>query len=186
MMRRTAQIFASLAAMALIAAAPLDLCGFAKQVIAEKDSDFALLKGEALKPEVFHNETFKGTLKPAGAGDCLLNVRHLAGRTGIPPDYSCTLATSKNFAAANRVFARAATDLRACLPELKFAVMYDGDGKDPAEGFDWLVAGDAPGLSVELEMSNGVDLIAQSLSGAGGNPDIEVTIRIANTAPPGH
>ena len=184
-MRRIAHILASLAGTASIAAAPPSLCDFAKKVIAEKASDFALLKGAAVNPKVFNNETFAGALMPVGASGCLLNIRRMAGRAAIRPDYSCSLAKSKDFETANRIFSRAATELRACLPELKFAVMYDGDGKDPADSFDWVVAGDAPGYAIELEMTNGVDLIAQSLTGNAGDPDIEVSIDITNTAAPG-
>jgi hypothetical protein len=186
-MRPLPQFLAGVTALALGAAAPppATLCDFARKVIAEKASDFALLKGAALNPELFKNETFKGTLLPAGAAECTLNIRRQAARNEIPPDYQCTLARVKSFLAANAVFQRASRELGACFPGVKFAAMQDGDGKGPQDGFDWLVAADAQGWSLELEMTNGVALLAQALSGGDGDPDIEVTLDITNTAPVG-
>jgi hypothetical protein len=182
---RIPQLPAAIAATSLMAAAPADLCDFAKRVIAEKASDFVLLKGQALNPAVFKNETFKGTLLPPGAAECTLNIRRQGARNELPPDYRCTLARAKAFLAADTAFERANHDLRACFPGVKFATMQDGDGRDPADQFDWVVSADAPGWSLELEMTNGITLIAQALTGGDGSPDIEVTLDIVNTVQPG-
>ena len=57
--------------------------------------------------------------------------------------------------------------------------MYDGDGKDPSDSLDWIVAAEIPGFSLELEMSNGMSLIAQSFSGStASDPELAITLDV--------
>jgi hypothetical protein len=154
------------------------LCDFVQKVLAAKADSFASLRGEARNPAVFHNEVFSGTLLPSPGSECTAFIRAKAGSAELPAKYSCTLGTEKTLDAANRIFARAALDLRACFPRAQFNVMYDGDGKDPSDGLDWIVSAELTGFSLELEMSNGMDLIAQSFGGGSGNPAIAITLDI--------
>jgi len=154
------------------------LCDFVQKVLAAKADSFMALRGEARNPAVFHNEVFTGTLLPASGSECTLFIRSKAGSAELPAKYSCTLGSAKTLDAANRVFARDAQDLRACYPKAQFNVMYDGDGKDPADSLDWIVSTDVPGFSLELEMSNGMDLIAQSFGGGSGNPELAITLDV--------
>ena len=158
------------------------LCEYVIKVLNTKANDFAPLKGQARNPAVFHNEVFDGALKAVPNGECTLDIRHKAGRTEIPPRYTCSLGKATNFADANRIFARAAQDLRACFPRAKFESMNDGDGKDPGDAFDWIISAEQTGYDLQLEMSNGVGLIAQGMTGATGPAEIDVTLDITNTA----
>ena len=164
-----------------LAAEGRPICDFVAKVLAAKADSFASLRGEARNPAVFHNEVFYGTLLPPAGSECTVFIRSKAGSAELPAKYSCTLGKEKTLDAANRIFARTAQDLRACYPKAEFTIMYDGDGKDPSESLDWIVATELPGFSLELEMSNGTGLIAQSFSGGTGNPDIEISSDITDT-----
>ena len=161
------------------------LCEYVIKVLNTKANDFAPLKGQARNPAVFHNEVFEGTLRAVPNGECTLDIRHKAGRAEIPPRYTCSLGKATSFTEANRIFARAAQDLRACFPRANFEVMSEGDGKDPSENFDWIVSAEQPGYDLQLEMSNGIGLLAQGMTGASGPPDIEITLDITNTSEAG-
>lgn len=154
------------------------LCDFVQKVIAAKGDGFVALRGEARNPAVFHNEVFFGSLLPPGGSECTLFIRSKAGSAELPAKYSCTLGSAKTLDAANRVFARSALELRACFPRADFKVMYDGDGKDPSDSLDWIVAAEIPGFSLELEMSNGMSLIAQSFAGGTGDPELAITLDV--------
>jgi hypothetical protein len=154
------------------------LCDFVQKVLAAKADSFAALKGEARNPAVFHNEVFYGSLLPPGGSECTLFIRSKAGSAELPAKYSCTLGAAKTLDAANRTFARDALELRACFPRAEFKVMYDGDGKDPSDSLDWIVSADIPGFSLELELSNGMSLIAQSFAGGTGDPELAITLDV--------
>jgi hypothetical protein len=176
-------VAASLAVTLPAAAQTSALCTYVQKVLAAKASDFSSLKGAPRNPKLFNGEVFDGTLEAVPGEGCTLDVRHKAGRAEIPARYTCSLGSAKAFTDANRIFQQAARDLKACLPRMEFVVMYDGDGSKPDESFDWLVAGKQDGVDLQLEMSNGVALIAQSM-GVEGAPDIAVTLDITNTTPP--
>jgi hypothetical protein len=160
------------------------LCDFLQKVLAAKSGGFETLKGDAQNPAVFKNEVFHGTLLPNPNANCTLFLRSQAGRVTLPPRYSCTLDQESDFAGANRVFARAAQDLRACLREAMFSIMYDGDGKDPDESFDWIVSADGSGFRIDLEMSNGLSALADALSQGNANaPPIAIDLDVTDTAP---
>ena len=128
------------------------LCDFVQKVLAAKPGGLEVLKGEAQNPAVFKNEVFHGALLPNPNANCTLFLRSQAGRVTLPPRYSCTLDQQPDFTGANRVFARAAQDLRACLKEAMFSIMVDGDGKAPDESFDWIVSADGASFRIDLEM----------------------------------
>ena len=161
------------------------LCDFVQKVLAAKATEFDTLKGEAQNPAVFKNEVFKGTLLPAAGADCTLFVRTKVGRAELDPKYSCTIGSAPNFAAANRLFARAAADLRACFSQARFTDSYDGDGRNPADSVDWTVTAEGPDFRLELQMSNQVALIAQAMGqGSPGMPEIAITLDVTDTSPP--
>ena len=157
------------------------LCTYVQKVLAAKATDFNTLRGTPRNPKLFNGEVFDGNLAAVPGGECTLDIRHRAGRTEIPPRYTCSLGAWKNFTDANRIFQQAARNLKACLPRMEFVIMYDGDGSKPDESFDWIVAGKQDGLEMQLELSNGVALVAKAM-GVEGAPDIAVTLDIVNTA----
>ena len=182
-MKRTglAIVIASLALGGQAMAQTSALCTYVQKVLAAKASDFSTLKGTPRNPKLFNGEVFDGNLAAVPGEECTLDVRHKAGRTEIPARYTCSLGAAKDFTAANLVFQRAARELKACLPRMEFVIMYDGDGTKEGESFDWIVLGKQDGVEMQLEMSNGVALIAQAM-GVQGAPDIAVTLDITNTA----
>jgi hypothetical protein len=158
------------------------LCDFVQQVLAAKPGGFEALKGEAQNPALFKHEVFHGALLPNPQVSCTLFLKSQAGRVTLPPRYSCTLAQESDFTAANRVFARTAQELRACLPQAMFSVQYDGEGKNPDESFDWIVSADSPGAHLELEMSNGISAFADALTqGNPAAPAIAIDLDITDT-----
>lgn len=159
------------------------LCDFVKDVLAAKAGGYAGLKGEAQNPAVFHDEVFHGALLPNPNATCTFFTKSQAGRVTLPPRYSCTIAQSDEFADANRIFQRALQDMKACFPDANFAAMYDGDGKDPDETFDWLAAADLPGYRLTLEMSNGLSAMAAALSQNDSNaPRIAIDLDVTDTS----
>ena len=174
----------SLMGSGALAQTPTTLCDFMQKVLAAKPGGFEALKGEAQNPAVFHNEVFRGALLPNPQSNCTLFLRSQAGRVTLPPRYSCTLAQDSHFAAANRIFARAALELRACFPQAMFSVMYDGDGKNPDETFDWIVSADSEGYKLQLEMSNGLSALADALTRGNANaPAIAIDLDVTDTTP---
>ncbi len=165
-----------------LAQAPDSLCAFVKEVLAAKDTGFEALKGEAQNPAVFHYEVFHGARLPNPQAQCTLFAKSQAGRVTLPARYSCTIAQADDFAAANRIFQRAQQEVKACLPDLEFTTMYDGDGKDPDEKFDWTATADQPGVRIALEMSNGLAALAAALSQNDPNaPSIAIDLDITDT-----
>jgi hypothetical protein len=161
------------------------LCDFVQKVLAAKATEFSTLKGEAQNPRVFKNEVFKGTLLPAPGADCTLFVRTKVGRAELDPKYSCTIGAAANFADANRMFARAAADLRACFPQAQFDDNYEGDGQDPTENLDWTLTAEGREFRLELEMTNRIALIAQAMGkGSPDAPEIAITLDVTDTSPP--
>ena len=161
------------------------LCDFVQRVLAAKPVEFGTFKGDPQNPRVFGNEVFKGTLLPSSGTECTLFVRTKVGRAELEPKYSCKIGTATDFGEANRMFARAAADLRACYPQIGFSQNADGDGRDPAEPMAWTVSGDGDGFRLELEMSNRVGLLAQAMTkGSSGPPEIAITLDVTDTAPP--
>jgi hypothetical protein len=95
------------------------------------------------------------------------------------------LGAAQNFPDANRIFARAAADLRVCFPRVQFSESFDGDGRNPDDDLDWTISGDGMGFKLELEMSNMLALIAGQLGqGSPGTPEIAVSLDITDTSPP--
>jgi hypothetical protein len=171
------------AAAAETAARPL--CDFVQKVLAAKVTEFNTLKGEARNPRVFNNELFWGTLLPSPGAQCTLFIRTKVGRAELDPKYSCTIGSATDFASANRIFARAVADLRACYGQARFMDSYDGDGRDPTEPVDWTVTLDGPDFRLELQMTNRVALIAQAMGqGKTDMPEIEITLDVTDTSPP--
>nr|ALS92358.1 MetaGeneMark_Unknown Function [uncultured bacterium] len=161
------------------------LCDFVKKVLAAKVTEFNTLKGEARNPRVFHNEVFWGTLLPAQGSECTLFIRTKVGRAELDPKYSCTLGSANDFAAANRMFQRNVADLRACYGQARFMDDYDGDGRDPTEPVSWNVILEGPDFRLELQMSNQVALVAQTMGqGSTDMPQIEITLDVTDTSPP--
>jgi hypothetical protein len=161
------------------------LCDFVKKVLAAKVTEFNTLKGEARNPRVFHNEVFWGTLLPAQGSECTLFIRTKVGRAELDPKYSCTLGSAADFAAANRMFQRNVADLRACYGQARFMDDYDGDGRDPTEPVNWNVVLEGPDFRLELQMSNQVALVAQTMGQSStGMPQIEITLDVTDTSPP--
>jgi hypothetical protein len=170
---------------AALAQAPNQLCDFVQKVLAEKDKGFEALKGEAQNPAVFHNEVFHGALLPPAGVNCTLFLKSQAGRVTLPAHYSCTLAMESDFAAANRVFQRAQAELKACFTSAKFETMYEGDGKDPDDTFDWVAMAEQPGFKLQLEMSNGLAALADALSQGDPNaPHIAIDLDVTDTYSP--
>jgi len=161
------------------------LCDFVQKVLAARGSEFSTLKGEAQNPAVFKNEVFHGNLLPSPGAECTLFVRSKVGSAELEPKYSCTLGSAQNFADANRIFARAAADLRACFPRVQFSESFDGDGRNPDDAVDWTISGDGMGFKLELQMSNMLALIAGQLGqGSPGTAEIAVSLDITDTSPP--
>jgi hypothetical protein len=161
------------------------LCDFVQKVLAAKPVEFSTLKGEAQNPAVFKNEVFKGTLLPSAGAECTLFVRTRVGRAELEPKYSCKIGVATSFADANRIFARAAADLRACFAQARFSDNYEGDGRNPAESVAWMVTAEAEGFRLELEMTNRIGLIAQAMvKGSSGDPEIAITLDVTDTSPP--
>jgi hypothetical protein len=161
------------------------LCDFVQKVLAEKPVEFGTFKGEPQNPRVFGNEVFKGTLLPSAGTECTLFVRTKVGRAELEPKYSCKLARATMFADANRAFARAGADLRACFPQARFSDDFEGDGRDPTEPVAWTVTAEGDGFRLELEMSNRIGLIAQAMvKGSSGEPEIAITLDVTDTSPP--
>lgn len=161
------------------------LCDFVQKVLAAKPVEFSTLKGEAQNPAVFKNEVFKGTLLPAPGAECTLFVRTKVGRAELEPKYSCKIGVATNFADANRIFARATADLRACFAQAQFSDSYEGDGRDPAESVAWMMTAEGQGFRLELEMTNRIGLIAQAMvKGSSGTPEIAITLDVTDTSPP--
>jgi len=161
------------------------LCDFVQKVLAARGGEFSSLKGEAQNPAVFKNEVFHGNLLPSPSAECTLFVRAKVGSAELEPKYSCTLGAAQNFADANRIFARAAADLRACFPRVQFSESFDGDGRNPADAVDWTISGDGMGFKLELQMSNMLALIAGQLGqGSPGTAEIAVSLDITDTSPP--
>lgn len=174
----------SLMGSAASAQAPSALCDFVQKVLAAKAGGFEALKGEAQNPAVFHNEVFHGALLPGPQSNCTLFLKSQAGRVSLPARYSCTLAQASDFAAANRIFARVALELRACFPPAMFTVMYDGDGSKPDETFDWIVSAEGEGFTLQVEMSNGLSALADALTQGNANaPAIAIDLDVTDTAP---
>jgi hypothetical protein len=188
-MRTRSYIPAIVASLGALASAPAEaettantLCDFVQQVLAAKLGGFDALKGEAQNPALFKNEVFHGALLPNPQASCTLFLKSQAGRVTLPPRYSCTLAQASDFATATRVFARTAQELRACLPQAMFSAMYDGDGKNPDDSFDWTLSADTPGAHLELEMSNGISSFADALTqGNPAAPPIAIDLDITDT-----
>jgi hypothetical protein len=171
------------AAAGEIASRPL--CDFVQKVLAAKPAEFGTLKGEAQNPRVFGDEVFKGTLLPAPGAECTLFVRTRVGRAELEPKYSCKIGTAVNFADANRIFARAAADLRACFAQARFSDSHEGDGHNPSESVAWTTTAEAEGFRLELEMSNRIGLIAQAMvKDSSGAPEIAITLDVTDTSPP--
>jgi hypothetical protein len=165
------------------AAQDTSLCDFVMGVLEAKSAAFEPLKGEAQNPAVFHYEVFHGAVLPNPNATCTLFLRTRAGRVTLPPRYSCTIAQANEFADANRVFQRALADLTACLPGAAFATMYDGDGRDPDDIFDWTASADRPGYKISLEMSNGLAAAAAALSQNNPNaPRIAIDLDVTDTS----
>ena len=161
------------------------LCDFVKKVLAAKVSEFNTLKGEARNPRVFNNEVFWGTLLPSQGSECTLFIRTKVGRAELDPKYSCTLGQAADFAAANRMFQRNVADLRACYGQARFMDDYDGDGRDPTEPVNWNMTLEGPDFRLELQMSNQVALVAQTMGqGSTDMPQIEITLDVTDTSPP--
>jgi hypothetical protein len=161
------------------------LCDFVQKVLAAKPVEFGTFKGEPQNPRVFGNEVFKGTLVPAGGSECTLFVRTKVGRAELEPKYSCKIGTATDFAEANRLFARAAADLRACYPRVVFSQNADGDARNPDEPMAWTISGDGDGFKLELEMSNRIGLIARTMvQGSNGAAEIAITLDVTDTSPP--
>jgi hypothetical protein len=159
------------------------LCDFVKQVLAAKPDGFVALKGEAQNPAVFHYEVFHGAVLPNPQAICTLYLKTQAGRVTLPPRYSCTIAQADDFGDANRIFQRAQQELKVCIPDAKFAAMYDGDGKDPDETFDWIAVADQPGYRLSLEMSNGLSAMAAAHSQNDPNaPRIAIDLDVTDTS----
>jgi hypothetical protein len=180
----TASVFAcGTAAAAETAGRPL--CDFVQKVLAAKPVEFSTLKGKAQNPAVFKNEVFKGTLLPSPAAECTLFVRTKVGRAELEPKYSCKIGVATSFADANRMFARATADLRACFAQARFSDSYEGDGRNPAEPVAWTVTAEAEGFRLELEMTNRIGLIAQAMvKGSSGDAEIAITLDVTDTSPP--
>jgi hypothetical protein len=148
-------------------------------------TEFNSLKGEARNPRVFKNELFWGTLLPSPSAECTLFIRTKVGRAELDPKYSCTIGLAPNFATANRIFARAAADLRACFGQARFTDSFDGDGRNPTEPVDWKVTAEGRDFRLELQMSNQVALIAQAMGqGPSDMPEITITLDVTDTSPP--
>lgn len=161
------------------------LCDFVQKVLAAKVTEFNSLKGEARNPRVFNNEVFWGTLLPEPSAECTLFIRTKVGRAELDPKYSCTIGKGPNFATANRIFQRAAADLRACFGQAQFSDSFDGDGRDPTEPVDWTVTAEGGDFLLELQMSNRVALVAQAMGqGSADMPEIEITLDVTDTSPP--
>ena len=161
------------------------LCDFVQKVLAAKATEFNTLKGEAQNPAVFKNEVFHGTLLPAAGAECTLFIRTKVGRAELDPKYSCTIGSAANFAAANRIFARGAADLRACYSSARFSDSFDGDGRNPADSVDWTLTAEGPDFRLELQMSNQVALVAQAFGqGSPDMPEITITLDVTDTSPP--
>jgi hypothetical protein len=161
------------------------LCDFVQKVLAAKATEFNTLKGEAQNPAVFKNEVFHGTLLPAPGAECTLFVRTKVGRAELDPKYYCTIGKAPNFAAANRVFQRAAADLRACYSQARFSDSFDGDGRNPTDSVDWMLTAEGPDFRLELQMSNQVALIAQAMGqGSPDMPEITITLDVTDISPP--
>ena len=161
------------------------LCDFVQKVLAARATEFNTLKGEARNPRVFNNEVFWGTLLPSPGTECTLFIRTKVGRAELDPKYSCTIGSAPDFAAANRIFARATADLRACFSQAQFSDSYDGDGRDPRESVDWMVTAEGRDFRLELQMSNRVALVAQAMGqGSPDMPEIEITLDVTDTSPP--
>lgn len=186
MKTEVAAVLALLAAASPASAqnAASSLCDFVQEVLAARSAGFEALKGKAQNPALFKNEVFHGALLPNRDATCTLFLRSQAGRVTLPPRYSCTLAQDSDFASANRIFARAAQELRACFPAAMFSIMYDGEGKDPDESFDWIVSAEAPDFRLDLEMSNGVSALADALTQGNPNaPPIAIDLDVTDTSP---
>ena len=162
------------------------LCDFVQKVLAAQPTEFSTLKGEPQNRRVFGDEVFKGTLLPAPGADCTLFVRTKVGRAELEPKYSCKIGVAKDFADANRIFARSVADLKACFAQAHFTDDYDGDGRDPAEPVAWMVTAEGDGFGLELEMTNRIGLIAQAMAGQGSTdaPEIAITLDVTDTSPP--
>jgi hypothetical protein len=191
-MKRTsfAKLCALLAAVTATEAsaqtAPKDLCGFLQKVLEAKAQEFAPFKGEAQNRAVFGDTVFHGTFLPPSGTECTLHTRTKVGSAELPPIYDCTLASISDFGQAERVFTRAAIELRACFPLAQFVVMYDGEAKTPRDQFSWVLHADAPGFSLELQMSNMLALLGEAFGGGPvENPAIAVTIDVTDTTSPG-
>lgn len=166
-----------------MAAQDASLCDFVMGVLEAKSAGFEPLKGEAQNPAVFHYEVFHGAVLPNPNALCTLFLKTQAGRVTLPPRYSCTIAQANEFADANRIFQRALAELKACLPRAAFATMYDGDGKDPDDTFDWIAGSDQPGYKITLEMSNGLAAAAAALSQNDPNaPRIAIDLDVTDTS----
>lgn len=173
---------ALLAASPALAAQDTSLCDFVMGVLDAKAAGFEALKGEAQNPAVFHYEVFHGAVLPTPNANCTLFLKTRAGRVTLPPRYSCTIAQADEFAGANRIFQRALADLEACLPRANFATMYEGDGRDPNDTFDWIATADQPGYKIALEMSNGLSAAAAALSQNDPNaPRIAIDLDVTDT-----
>ena len=164
---------------------PATLCEFVQKVLAAKPLEFAPFKGEPQNRAVFGDTVFKGTFLPPSGTGCVLHTRTKVGRANLPPIYNCTLASISDFGEANRLFAKAATDLRACLPNAEFVVKYDGEAKTPREMFSWIVSAEGNGYTLELQMSNTLALISEGFGGPPADmPEIAVTVDITDTSEP--
>ena len=184
---RWCALLAAMTATDASAQTPGTLCEFVQKVLAAKPVEFAPFKGEPQNRAVFGDTIFKGTYLPPSGTGCTLHTRTKVGRANLPPIYDCTLASISDFGAANRLFAQAAMDLRACLPDAEFVVKYDGEAKTPREMFTWTVEADGDGYELELKMSNTLALIGEAFGGSPADmPQIAVTIDITDTSTPGN
>jgi hypothetical protein len=174
---------ALLAANPALAGQDTSLCDFVMGVLEAKTAGFEPLKGEAQNPAVFHYEVFHGAVLPNPSANCTLFLKTRAGRVTLPPRYSCTIAQADEFADANRIFQRALAELKACLPRAAFGTMYDGDGRDLNDTFDWIASTDQPGYRIALEMSNGLSAAAAALSQNNPNaPRIAIDLDVTDTS----
>jgi hypothetical protein len=165
------------------AAQTSSLCDFVMGVLDARTSGFEMLKGEPQNPAVFHYEIFHGAVLPNPKAVCTLYLKTQAGRVTLPPRYSCTIAQANDFGEANRIYQRAQAELKACIPDIRFATMYDGDGKDPDESFDWVATADGPGYRLSLEMSNGLAAMAAALTQNDPNaPRIAIDLDVTDTS----
>jgi hypothetical protein len=160
------------------------LCAFAKRVLAERPSEFAAFKG-ARDPNDRKEMSFTGTVAPDETTKCTLHVRRKIGPRILSPLYGCTKFALEP-EAAKALYEQHKAELATCFEGATVGETFPDKAVEPMLTWTWEAK--TADYSAELEVSNGLDLLAKMFA---GKPEtdlkmaVSLTITDLSPTPPG-